>query len=175
MRMKRGEYGVTLEWAGETGDPRENPPTSGIVRHDSDMRKSGSDPTGNRIRFAQANDGKVAIAQSTFRRRPKQTDLLCCSLPSPSFSLPLVASATPLQSCTDFPSERTCLVLALISHGRVNGRSPRKPTYQRHHLARFPKSEVNRPGIEPGSPWWEASSLNRSATVPPPLSHENVS
>ncbi|KAJ8898114.1 hypothetical protein PR048_003474 [Dryococelus australis] len=26
---------------GETGDPRENPPTSGIVRHDSHMRKSG--------------------------------------------------------------------------------------------------------------------------------------
>ncbi|KAJ8895040.1 hypothetical protein PR048_000364 [Dryococelus australis] len=29
--------------AGETGDPRENPPTSGIVRHDSHMRKSGLD------------------------------------------------------------------------------------------------------------------------------------
>ncbi|KAJ8871042.1 hypothetical protein PR048_027346 [Dryococelus australis] len=26
---------------GETGDPRESPPTNGIVRHDSDMRKSG--------------------------------------------------------------------------------------------------------------------------------------
>ncbi|KAJ8882901.1 hypothetical protein PR048_014732 [Dryococelus australis] len=29
------------ERAGETGDPRENPPTNGIVRHDSHMRKSG--------------------------------------------------------------------------------------------------------------------------------------
>ncbi|KAJ8880154.1 hypothetical protein PR048_016617 [Dryococelus australis] len=29
------------ERAGETGDPRENPPTSGIVRRDSHMRKSG--------------------------------------------------------------------------------------------------------------------------------------
>ncbi|KAJ8870797.1 hypothetical protein PR048_027096 [Dryococelus australis] len=29
------------ESAGETGDPRENPPTSGIVRHDSYLRKSG--------------------------------------------------------------------------------------------------------------------------------------
>ncbi|KAJ8896054.1 hypothetical protein PR048_001395 [Dryococelus australis] len=28
-------------WAGETGDPRENPPTTGIVRHDSHLRKSG--------------------------------------------------------------------------------------------------------------------------------------
>ncbi|KAJ8895833.1 hypothetical protein PR048_001172 [Dryococelus australis] len=30
--------------AGETGDLRENPSTSGIVRHDSHMQKSGSDP-----------------------------------------------------------------------------------------------------------------------------------
>ncbi|KAJ8890663.1 hypothetical protein PR048_010172 [Dryococelus australis] len=30
--------------AEKTGDPRENPPTSGIFRHDTPMRKSGSDP-----------------------------------------------------------------------------------------------------------------------------------
>ncbi|KAJ8884210.1 hypothetical protein PR048_016067 [Dryococelus australis] len=29
------------EGVGETGDPRGNPPTNGIVRHDSHMRKSG--------------------------------------------------------------------------------------------------------------------------------------
>ncbi|KAJ8882302.1 hypothetical protein PR048_014104 [Dryococelus australis] len=29
------------ERAEETGNPRENPPTSGIVRHDSHLRKSG--------------------------------------------------------------------------------------------------------------------------------------
>ncbi|KAJ8872261.1 hypothetical protein PR048_025863 [Dryococelus australis] len=40
------------ERAGEKGDPRENPPTSGIIRHDSRMRKSGSNPNGNRARFA---------------------------------------------------------------------------------------------------------------------------
>ncbi|KAJ8879212.1 hypothetical protein PR048_019818 [Dryococelus australis] len=48
------------EGVGETGDPRETPPphspTKGIVRHDSHMRKSGGDPTGNRTR--------------TYRRRP---------------------------------------------------------------------------------------------------------
>ncbi|KAJ8866416.1 hypothetical protein PR048_032259 [Dryococelus australis] len=38
--------------AGGTGDTRENPPISGIVRHYSHMRKSGSDPVGNQIRFA---------------------------------------------------------------------------------------------------------------------------
>ncbi|KAJ8887757.1 hypothetical protein PR048_013975 [Dryococelus australis] len=35
------------ERAGETGDPRENPPTRGVVRHDSSMRKSGSGPVGD--------------------------------------------------------------------------------------------------------------------------------
>ncbi|KAJ8872543.1 hypothetical protein PR048_026149 [Dryococelus australis] len=30
-----------MKGRGETGDPRENPPTNGIVRHDSHMRKSG--------------------------------------------------------------------------------------------------------------------------------------
>ncbi|KAJ8877085.1 hypothetical protein PR048_021537 [Dryococelus australis] len=38
------------ERVGETGDPRENPPTSGIVRHDSPMRKSVGNPAGNRTR-----------------------------------------------------------------------------------------------------------------------------
>ncbi|KAJ8877771.1 hypothetical protein PR048_022227 [Dryococelus australis] len=33
------------EWTWETGDPRENPPTSGVVRQDSKMRKSaGMEP-----------------------------------------------------------------------------------------------------------------------------------
>ncbi|KAJ8889580.1 hypothetical protein PR048_009080 [Dryococelus australis] len=40
MRVKRGEY----PRAGETGDPRGNPLTSSIVRHDSHMRKPGSEP-----------------------------------------------------------------------------------------------------------------------------------
>ncbi|KAJ8881181.1 hypothetical protein PR048_017654 [Dryococelus australis] len=46
-----------MEWhrnarAGQTEDPRENPPTSGIVRHDSHVRKSGGDPTRNQTRLA---------------------------------------------------------------------------------------------------------------------------
>ncbi|KAJ8876738.1 hypothetical protein PR048_021185 [Dryococelus australis] len=43
--------GAVINGAGETGDPRENPPTSLIVRHDSHMRKSGSDPAGDWTRF----------------------------------------------------------------------------------------------------------------------------
>ncbi|KAJ8869879.1 hypothetical protein PR048_028888, partial [Dryococelus australis] len=40
------------ERTGETGDSRENPPTNGIVQHDSHARKSGSDPAGDLARFA---------------------------------------------------------------------------------------------------------------------------
>ncbi|KAJ8890847.1 hypothetical protein PR048_010356 [Dryococelus australis] len=40
-----------------TGDPRKNLPISGIVQHDSLVRKSGSYPVGNRTRFA-----KVGVA-----------------------------------------------------------------------------------------------------------------
>ncbi|KAJ8887704.1 hypothetical protein PR048_013922 [Dryococelus australis] len=41
------------ERAGETGDPRENPPASGIAQHDSHMRKFGSDCAWNPTRFAK--------------------------------------------------------------------------------------------------------------------------
>ncbi|KAJ8878133.1 hypothetical protein PR048_022600 [Dryococelus australis] len=45
MRVKRDEYGAEPECkGGETGDPRENPPTSGIVRNNCRMPKFGSDP-----------------------------------------------------------------------------------------------------------------------------------
>ncbi|KAJ8897806.1 hypothetical protein PR048_003156 [Dryococelus australis] len=37
--------------AGETGATAGNLPTSGIIRNDSHVRKSGSDPARNRIRF----------------------------------------------------------------------------------------------------------------------------
>ncbi|KAJ8879379.1 hypothetical protein PR048_019987 [Dryococelus australis] len=37
---------------GETGELRVNPPTSGIIRHDSHLQKSGSFPVGDLTRFA---------------------------------------------------------------------------------------------------------------------------
>ncbi|KAJ8871040.1 hypothetical protein PR048_027344 [Dryococelus australis] len=43
------------------------------------------------------------------------------------------------------------------ARGGRNGRSPRKPADQFHRPARFP--HAIRPGIEPGSPWWEARRL----------------
>ncbi|KAJ8891929.1 hypothetical protein PR048_004488 [Dryococelus australis] len=53
------------ERAGENGRARENPPTSGVVRHDSHLRKSGTDPAGSRTRLVwlggeQANHNTTA-------------------------------------------------------------------------------------------------------------------
>ncbi|KAJ8893153.1 hypothetical protein PR048_005736 [Dryococelus australis] len=50
------------EGAGEIGDTREIPPTSGIVRHDSYMRKSGSIPAGDGTQFADQANGSVNSA-----------------------------------------------------------------------------------------------------------------
>ncbi|KAJ8865811.1 hypothetical protein PR048_033333 [Dryococelus australis] len=56
MRVIEGEYGVAQELNGGGGGGREIPgkasPTNGIVRHDSHLRKSGSDPARDRTRIA---------------------------------------------------------------------------------------------------------------------------
>ncbi|KAJ8889773.1 hypothetical protein PR048_009276 [Dryococelus australis] len=86
------------EGAGETADPREKPPTHGIVRHDSHLRKSGLSGAGVQGR------GNRDIPEKT--RRP-------------------TASSGTIPTC---------------------------------------ENPVTQPGIEPGSPWWEASVL---ITQPP--------
>ncbi|KAJ8895320.1 hypothetical protein PR048_000645 [Dryococelus australis] len=51
----------------EAGVPRENPPISGIVRRDSRLRKSGSDPAGNQTRFGL---GRRRIVWPSHHRGP---------------------------------------------------------------------------------------------------------
>ncbi|KAJ8871717.1 hypothetical protein PR048_028049 [Dryococelus australis] len=68
MRVKRGEYGAVPEYkGGGTGDPRENPSTTGIVRHDSHIRKSRGDP--NRKKLGQRR-GAVARALAAHHGDP---------------------------------------------------------------------------------------------------------
>ncbi|KAJ8897810.1 hypothetical protein PR048_003163 [Dryococelus australis] len=71
------------EWVRRNGDPRENPPTSDIVQYDSYVRKSGSDPTGNRLggrrgflKSLQANAEIVAPVASF--PGPECVLFLCC-------------------------------------------------------------------------------------------------
>ncbi|KAJ8869953.1 hypothetical protein PR048_028964 [Dryococelus australis] len=55
MRADEGEASAGMQGWGETRDPRGNSPTSGIVRYDSHVRKSGNDPAGNRTRFVSTS------------------------------------------------------------------------------------------------------------------------
>ncbi|KAJ8888354.1 hypothetical protein PR048_007844 [Dryococelus australis] len=47
-----------MQARGETGDPRENPSTSSIVRHDSHVRKSGRDIARNKTRLFASHQGE---------------------------------------------------------------------------------------------------------------------
>ncbi|KAJ8892040.1 hypothetical protein PR048_004607 [Dryococelus australis] len=57
------------ERAGKTEDPRENPPTSGIFRHDSHMRKSGSDSARG------LNQARTGMISAHLRKSPEAQDL----------------------------------------------------------------------------------------------------
>ncbi|KAJ8880212.1 hypothetical protein PR048_016678 [Dryococelus australis] len=56
IEAKQGE--MDCRGVGKPAEPRENPPTSGIVRHDSHMGNSESDPARNRTRFAVVDNGQ---------------------------------------------------------------------------------------------------------------------
>ncbi|KAJ8874128.1 hypothetical protein PR048_024970 [Dryococelus australis] len=58
-----------MEWGGEMGDPPENPPTSDIFRHDSHIRKSGSDHARNRTRLLASHQGELGF--DSRRDRPR--------------------------------------------------------------------------------------------------------
>ncbi|KAJ8865914.1 hypothetical protein PR048_033437 [Dryococelus australis] len=51
-----------MKRVGETGEPRENPWTSRIVRHDSHARKSGVYPAGNRTRSSTVDHVTLTVA-----------------------------------------------------------------------------------------------------------------
>ncbi|KAJ8888540.1 hypothetical protein PR048_008031 [Dryococelus australis] len=62
----RGRQSYVVCGAWETGDPQENPPTNGIVRHDSHMRISGSNPTKNQTSFALQEAQFATLNSSSF-------------------------------------------------------------------------------------------------------------
>ncbi|KAJ8894436.1 hypothetical protein PR048_007090 [Dryococelus australis] len=129
-RLKRSpEY----KGGGVTGDPREKPPTNGIVRHDFHVRKSGSDPGRglNPVRLGVTragypfdHRGPRAIGMSMEQRRNERVGE------------------------TGDPRENppTNAIARHDSHTR--------------------KSGVIRPGIDPGSPWWEVSGLTAQPSQP---------
>ncbi|KAJ8894313.1 hypothetical protein PR048_006933 [Dryococelus australis] len=57
-----------MKGRGETRDPRENPPTDGIVRHDSHLRRSGA-PAGDSTRFALVGGDRANLSATVAPKR----------------------------------------------------------------------------------------------------------
>ncbi|KAJ8880447.1 hypothetical protein PR048_016916 [Dryococelus australis] len=71
---------------GETGDPRENPPTSDIVRHDSHWQKSGSDPAGDWTRTTLVVGEQAKRSATLDHQQIRYTGLLKTQIPARPFS-----------------------------------------------------------------------------------------
>ncbi|KAJ8896395.1 hypothetical protein PR048_001739 [Dryococelus australis] len=75
--------------AGETGYPRENPQTSGIIWPDSHIRKSGSDPASNRTQFTWGEASSLTTMPTTTSTLLASHQAEPCSIPgrvTPVFS-----------------------------------------------------------------------------------------
>ncbi|KAJ8890370.1 hypothetical protein PR048_009878 [Dryococelus australis] len=96
-------------------DPRENPLAGGIVRHGSHMRKSGSDLSGNRIRFAwvyKANNLLVVHCKVSTFESPAEDRLVYMGL------VTLFARRS---------NETVKLLEKPVLYGRVLTAAPRQP------------------------------------------------
>ncbi|KAJ8898265.1 hypothetical protein PR048_003625 [Dryococelus australis] len=98
------------------GDPRKNPPASGIVRHGSHMQKSGGDPTGNLTRFALVG-GELSLSCTTAApiMQPASVDSPC---PQPTRANPPASAHSPKPACdTLLPLTKHSTWLAKVSRG----------------------------------------------------------
>ncbi|KAJ8872325.1 hypothetical protein PR048_025929, partial [Dryococelus australis] len=115
------------EGVGETGDPRENPPTNGIVRRDSHLRKSG-DPAGLDSTFLCTLEPQMfdhwllpkRVASVTSHRAVSTSYLLPC------------------KSAIGLESSRTCRVVA-VQLNRATG-------YNQQHVAGT--NDCTGPGVD---------------------------
>ncbi|KAJ8889883.1 hypothetical protein PR048_009388 [Dryococelus australis] len=95
------------EKAGETGDPRENPPANGIVRHDLHLREFGKLGLAEDFVFQQDNDPKHTAMYNDSRRL---------------LNLPQSPNVDPIehlrnlsrQTCTETPPFRQALQRLLL-------------------------------------------------------------
>ncbi|KAJ8868953.1 hypothetical protein PR048_030494 [Dryococelus australis] len=133
--------------------PEKTPADSGIVGHDSNMRKCGGDPAGNRTRLAYVGGERAATTITRYNKRHRrygQGSELTCSV------------LAVLRCLWDFQR-----VAGIKGRGKrempENTRRPATPS------GTIPTCEnpVIRPGIEPGSPWWVASVLVAQLPWPP--------
>ncbi|KAJ8876818.1 hypothetical protein PR048_021265 [Dryococelus australis] len=181
----------------KTGDPRENPPTSSIVRHDSRTRKSWSDPVGNclggrrdpgvclvrrlegPVRFQEVDDPDLTRCTLVFQSRSTRVAMHSHTTRVYATSPVMLSSLIDLAHkeiktifnriayTPDLPWRSTLVrrrfdvrnVLGSNPRGVVKRENPEKTRRPTASSGTIPKCEnpVTRPGIEPGSPWLEAS------------------
>ncbi|KAJ8898530.1 hypothetical protein PR048_003890 [Dryococelus australis] len=145
------------------GDPRENPPTSVIVSHDSHMWRPGSDPTGNRTRFAQELAPchplpplTLSLLGDVRMRDLRDRCLVQLRDPPPSTDsraewhvllltvYQTLVSAIPVTSCsssTDWPCYCWCVVIQEHCLAKVGNKSTQvgnKSTWQSSQQGEFP-------------------------------------
>ncbi|KAJ8869798.1 hypothetical protein PR048_028806 [Dryococelus australis] len=178
----------------ETGEPRENPPTSRIVSHDSHIQNPVRDPAGNRIRprrmlsnqykklsfFIQETDETRLVLKLSHNPR---TD---GSLLFSSFEIESREKKFPPRNSIDFNRQVKLAptycgvvcwcaaglgcgrfwvrILVVMKRYRNEGAGKRDIPEKPHRTTSFGtistcENPVTRSGIEPGSPWWEASAL----------------
>ncbi|KAJ8897293.1 hypothetical protein PR048_002639 [Dryococelus australis] len=127
LTVDEGEASARMKGWGKTGDPGENPQISGIVRHDSHMRKSGSGPAENRARFAWEG-GELFCPD----RDSSPTGILSPphrNSPGPGFPR--------IRTCNQTPSARTQLISLSAGpswHPRPRTRRPPPPSLSRRKV-----------------------------------------
>ncbi|KAJ8878414.1 hypothetical protein PR048_018992 [Dryococelus australis] len=140
---------------GGTEDPRENPPTNCIVRHDSHVRKSGVTRPGIKTRSAmlggeQANRSATVAPMAQAATNYKIVDIWA------TLDIEILR--------VDEGGVRRVWSSAGMQ-GRRKREIPektRRPAASSGTIRRCESAGVTPPGIEPGSPWWEASSLTKT-------------
>ncbi|KAJ8875332.1 hypothetical protein PR048_023227 [Dryococelus australis] len=146
------------EGAGEAGDPREYPSTNGIVRHDWHMRRLNPDSLDGR---RAKKLGPTELEQNalfvcgrgvrrpyalTYRAARRRHEQLAVTTQPPRLK----------------PGKKTWVWSSAGVKGRGKWDIPEKTRQTAALSGTIPKCEnpgVIRPGIEPSSPWWEASRL----------------
>ncbi|KAJ8875726.1 hypothetical protein PR048_023625 [Dryococelus australis] len=177
------------ERARETRDPREYQPTSGIVRHNCHMRKSVSSSAGNRTRFALSagtntrtgGEREAVVSPAGRRHTATSTAKLRVAAGDATPAGRRVWSTTPAANrIVTMAGTRPCLASAPIPGTQcrsVTGPARRgtrgipeeilRPAASSGTIPTCENLGTTPPGIEPGSPRWEVSSLTTTPPRPP--------
>ncbi|KAJ8866679.1 hypothetical protein PR048_032540 [Dryococelus australis] len=190
MRVKRGDREAALKCkGGETEDPRENPSSSGTATYENlavappgiEPRRAAEAPggaAGGRVSAMLHRVASRRVAATDFLdpRAKDAGDRLTPPLVFPRQFASLIAGPASCAVPTKMARVSWVVEVSMKQHliERAGGTEEREITEKTHRpkasSGRIPicgNPGVTRPGIEPGSLWWEAS--RQTAQPPRPL------